>query len=335
MTDFLIFFTKRLRLSNPWNFKVPFLIAIPYLLLLLGNYNGNGLIFVLASVSIIIGIAGFGYLTNDLGDRNKDKLIQKQNVTYQLPVSGIISLFLFFLVLALAPWWYLPMNNWSYLLLGLQFFLFCVYAFPPFRFKERGFSGVVIDALYAHLAPALLAAHTFHLIGGQTFPDFFNFLVLLGGWQFILGIRNILFHQLKDLNDDLQSGTRTFVTSYGEKRTEQLLKKLLLPAEVILFIVFVVFVNYFLFFFLPAVILYWMIQRVKFRRDFRTMGYRKMVYVFLDDLYIQWVPLFILSGLVISSFQFIAITILHICIFRNGIKTLLLKYTGKLSERSQ
>mgnify|MGYP007073577543 FL=1 len=39
INSFLLFFIKKLRLSNPWNYKVPFLIAIPYLILLSSNFN--------------------------------------------------------------------------------------------------------------------------------------------------------------------------------------------------------------------------------------------------------------------------------------------------------
>src|SRR5687768_476539 len=83
--NFLFFFTKKLRLSNPWNYKVPFLLSIPYLVLLVGGYNeGKSFYAILASLSVIIGIAGFGYLTNDLGDRQKDQMINKENVTGQI-----------------------------------------------------------------------------------------------------------------------------------------------------------------------------------------------------------------------------------------------------------
>lgn len=327
LRKFWFFFTKKLRLSNPWNFKVPFLMSIPYLLLLLGSYGDGGSFWaILASLSIIIGIAGIGYLTNDLGDKKKDQLIQKENVTSQISSLELIILFLVFLIFAISPWFYLPMNKWSVILFALQFVLFYTYAFPPFRFKEKGFFGVLIDALYAHLNPAILAAYTFYLYTDKTFPQFFNFIIFLGAWQFLLGLRNIIFHQLKDYESDVLSGTKTFVIKFGKVRTEDLLKRFILPLELTSFIVLTVYLSHGLPILIPFIALYWLVIFFKMRTRFKDNGFRELAYAYLDDLYIQWIPFVILATLVLYSLQFIPILILHFIIFRSELKTSLFKF---------
>lgn len=324
-TGFLSFFTKKLRLSNPWNYKVPFLISIPYFIFLIRSLPfENPLFAILASIAVIIGVAGIGYLTNDLGDRKKDALISKQNATSRLSVFNIVLLFVLFLAFALVPWFYLPFTRYSLLLLCWQFVLFCIYAFPPFRLKEKGFWGVMTDSLYAHVNPALLASYTFYLFGYVFFSSFIYFLITLCTWQFILGIRNIIFHQLKDLSDDLSSGTSTFVTTLGKTKATRLCSRYLLPLEVIAFLGFCAFVSTFNYWFALLVPAYWAVVLMANKRQLSQMNFRDRAYVLLDDLYIKWLPLFTLTLLCIEHPYFWPVLILHFVLFRSGIKSFFL-----------
>ena len=201
--DFAVFFSRKLRISNPWNFKAPLLITFPYLLLLLSKYRQPSSFYaILASISVIVGVAGLGYLSNDLGDRKKDALIGRDNVLIGMQPAIILFLFLLFFAFIFLPWLYLPFSSLSAIILGLEIVLFFVYALPPFRFKERGLLGVYTDSLYAHVLPAVLAAYTFHLFTGRIFENFSDFIIIVFSWQFIQGERNILFHQIKDLESD-------------------------------------------------------------------------------------------------------------------------------------
>lgn len=324
--QFLFFFTTKLRLSNPWRYKVPFLIAVPYFVFLLAPRPvTTALQAIPLSISIILGVAGIGYLSNDLGDKKKDALIQKPNSTANLNFFSLLVLFAVFFLLAVLPWLYLPCNYLSVCLLFTQFILFFSYAMPPFRLKERGFLGVMADSLYAHTNPALLAAYTFYLLNAQYIPGFTIFLILLCTWQFTLGIRNIMLHQVADLENDRQADTATFATIKGKHRTGKLIADLILPLEVILFMCFSVFISLYFNFFLPAVLLYWLWTYFIAKRQRKNMNYRDYAYTYLDNLYIQWIPLVVLLGLMFRSLQFTPLFILHILIFRNAIKSALLK----------
>lgn len=322
MNKALLFFAKKLRLSNPWKFKAPVLMAVPYLVFLMSGDTGHqAFMAVVASVTIIVGVAGLGYLSNDLGDREKDAAIQKENATTGLAWSSIVLLFLLFLALAMAPWFYLPFTVQSLYLLLLQFFLFYAYAFKPLRLKERGFLGVITDASYAHLVPALLAAYTFYTFTGRHISQDALLLLVLCSWQLVLGIRNICFHQLKDYDNDMSSGTNTFVTSYGLQKTTVLITRIILPLELLGFLAFVVLASFTFPLFAVLIASYWLYKLFAERKALPHFNYRDYAYKFLDDLYIQWLPLALLLLLCFRSLHFLPVLILHGLLFRSELKT--------------
>lgn len=330
LSTVLFFFVKKLRLSNPWNYKVPLLMAMPYLVLFNSAHRGNdALITILLSLIIIIGVAGFGYLSNDLGDLKKDALIGKPNAVRALALPEIMLLYVLFLAMTLLPWIWMPMNAAIIALLFLQLVLFVLYSFPPFRFKEKGITGVITDALYAHVNPAVLAAYTYYLLCGKHFEGFWFWLVVLALWQFALGVRNILFHQLKDFEDDIKSGTSTFVTKNGIEKTRRWAATLILPLEAALFVAFMGANRTQLYLLTPFVLLYWMTAYTMNRERLRQLGFRERAYLLLDDLYVLWLPVFILLVLPSIQFQYIVVLLVHLIIFSNGPKRFILNRFGK------
>lgn len=322
--DFFRFFAKRLRLSNPWNYKVPFLITIPYLVFFISeNKLEWPVLYIGVSLMVIIGVAGIGYLTNDLGDKQKDKLQGKYNVTEHLGRLSIAGLFFIFFFLMLAPWWFLPFNRNSGLLLVIEVLLFFLYAFSPFRLKERGLLGIVADALYAHALPAGLAAYTFYLLIGGKEVVFYFFIGVLLSWQFTLGLRNILFHQIQDFENDRMTNTETYVTKTGINKSESIVK-IVLYFELVFFMMFVGFCSYINLFVGLSVLLFWSFSYFK-QKDRREIGYRLLAYKLLDDLYIQWFPVFILSILSVKAIAFVFVFVLHLVLFKNGLKGYLIQ----------
>lgn len=317
---------QKLRLSKPWNYKAPFLISIPYLIIAIGGIPFNqAMLSILASLTTILGIAGFGYFINDLTDIEKDSLIGKENAVAALSNTKRISLLLFLLFMAVAPWFYFPINWLNASLLLLEFLFFILYSFPPFRLKERGFAGILTDALYAHANPALLAAITFSLMVNKDNFDIQNLLIALVVWQFILGIRNIMLHQLKDFENDQQSGTKTFVRKIGLDKSEWWFKHFIVPLEVLSFLFFVVSINEYVPFFILAYLLY--IPFVFFRVWFlwkRSMpkNLERRLNLFLDDFYVEWIPLLVLGFLYFHSPMFLILGIAHILVFKSGVSDL-------------
>lgn len=322
--DFFRFFARRLRLSNPWNYKVPFLITIPYLVFFISETKPEWpVLYIGVSLLVIGGVAGTGYLTNDLGDKQKDKLQGKYNVTEYLSRLSIAGLFFIFFFLMLAPWWILPFNGNSALLLVIEVLLFFLYAFPPFRLKERGLLGIVADALYAHALPSALAAYTFYLLIGCKETVFYFFISVLLSWQFVLGLRNILFHQIQDFENDRMTNTQTYVTKMGINKSESIVK-IVLCFELVSFMMFIGFCSCINLVVGLCVLLFWSFSY--FNQKNKLEGsYRLLAYKLLDDLYIQWFPIFILSILSVKAIAFVFVFVLHLVLFKNGLKGYLMQ----------
>ena len=317
MISFFQFFTKKLRLSNPWRYKVPLILAFCYFLLLIGNVESRLATFsFVAAITTIVGFMGFGYLTNDLSDRKKDALAGKSNSAASLSILEVILLVILFVALAIVPWLFLPIDRVSVIFILAEFGLFVVYAFPPFRLKERGILGVVVDALYAHVVPGFLASWTFFLLGERVYSSFIVFAISLCSWELFSGIRNIVSHQLKDVDNDRASGTRTFVTIYGKEKVNRWLVGLFIPLEVISLIPFLFFVQQEITFLVIAVCVFILVAWQRWKTSIRTETKAKhFTNEFLDRFYIHWFPYVLLLFLAFGQSNFWWLPSLHIILF--------------------
>jgi len=293
------------------------------MVMLVSGYNGRlAFIAVLLSMCISVGVAGVGYLSNDVGDSERDRAIGKPNVQQGLSTTNLLLLYALFLSMALLPWLWLPFTRYSAGLITLELVLFFAYSFKPFRLKERGVPGLVADALYAHALPALLAAYTFCLFAFQSVKSHMLFVASLCVWQFLLGLRNILFHQLQDAENDARSGTNTFVVRKGVQASEALVR-LLLFAEVVAFAVFVAALASYNLLVLPAVLATFGWIYFHEKNGLATHGYRKLAYVFLDDVYVKWLPVITLALLCLTNTTYASLFLLHFVAFRSRFKTYL------------
>ncbi len=328
MESFFKLFAEKLRLSNPWRYKAPLLMAIPYFLLVMSDVSTLvALKFIWLSYLTIVGIAGIGYLINDYADREKDALAGKANALIGMKKSKIRLLFILFLMLAIIPWVFFPTTIWSLFLLLLELLLFAVYSLPPFRLKERGLAGVVNDALYAHVVPAMLAAYTFWLIGGMNMSRLVSLLAILVLWQGAMGLRNILLHQMKDGRHDVASGTRTMVTTKGVDKIEKLTKGFLV-IEILFFLLFCFTFRDVLPLLSVVLVAFWSFRWWdnyvrKLSKDKVKINF--LAHYYLDDFYIRVFPLIIIFHLIPTNLDVIPILVSHIVLFPNVIKTLMAK----------
>lgn len=224
------------RLWNNVQYKFSTVFCSLYVVLFLGNSSGNKILwYIFVSILLSIGVAGMGYALNDYHDYEDDIKNGKQNLFINFSRPASVLLVILFLTLSVFPWFILPFDRYSLYLILLEFFLFIVYALPPFRLKEKGFLGVLTDALYAQVVPCVLAAYTYSKIENKvSFPVFFVLIYL--GWLILTGIRNILNHQLEDYDNDRNTNTHTFVIKHGLSFTRQWVMRLLVPAELLLFL---------------------------------------------------------------------------------------------------
>jgi len=278
----------------------------------------------------IIGIAGFAYVSNDFFDKNADEQAGKSNIHKDKSLLFSMSLLLLFLIISISPWFLFPFRKYTTFLLAAELFLFIAYALPPLRLKEKGFLGIVTDSLYAHTIPAILAAFTFQAIKGLEKPLWSPVLIALFVWQFSLGIRNILFHQIVDCENDEHSGINTFVTKYSTTYVERLLTRLVIPIEVLSFITFYSLLVFENLFFLLGVLLFaiFFIAEFKYFKMKTTAFYSKFCYFVLDDFYIEWMPIIILVALCFKDIWFLFLLLIHFIFFKNCIKRILKNILG-------
>ncbi|MEI6948696.1 UbiA family prenyltransferase [Paraflavisolibacter sp. H34] len=193
-----------------WGYKLPPLLAIGYATAL---KNGASLLQVgpwllLSLAAVAIG-AVYVSLINDITDIEEDRACGKHNrmagvapgLRWIFPVLCLLAgaAFIFFLLLP---------DTLSALLYTLPWISFSLYSLPPFRFKTRGFWGVMADAGGSHLFISLFMVARISQVAGR--PVDWLWFGAVGAWALLHGLRGILWHQFHDRNHDLQSGTRTF-----------------------------------------------------------------------------------------------------------------------------
>ena len=225
-----------LRASSWWSYKIPPMLAVAYYAIAsaphpigLSRVGLELLLYIIAAV----GIAGFGHLLLDAFDVAEDRINGKSNLWESLSPVGAGALVVTLLAASLLPWIILPLGPVGIVLLGLEFLMFALYAIPPIRLKERGFAGVIADAMYAHALPALWTWVPFSMFAGSRTTSWFP--VLLGFWAILVGMRHLLQHQALDVEGDTRAGAKTFGARHGREATLRLISRRIIPVEMIAF----------------------------------------------------------------------------------------------------
>ncbi|TGE29541.1 UbiA family prenyltransferase [Hymenobacter metallicola] len=110
---------------------------------------------------------------------------------------------------------------------------FSCYSLPPLRLKKRGLAGVLADACGSHFFPQLLTVSLVSAWTGLALPGLWYGAV--GAWALACGIRNILLHQLDDVEADAQAGVDTWVRRQGPRLVQRLGQVVVFPIEVLAF----------------------------------------------------------------------------------------------------
>lgn len=316
---------QKLRLSDAFKYKVPVLITSVYAVVwMYAIAPATAYFYLFLSIITITGIAGYAYLLNDWSDEQKDRISGKKNATSGLSVIQKWGLLWLFGALAIVPWFYFPTTSFTLSLLVLELALFAAYSLPPLRLKERPIAGVVVDALYAHVVPVVLATATFGLLpSGATRAGAINItlLFMVTHWQFFNGIRNILLHEEEDRDKDLQSNTTTFATAYTLDITSSVIEAAF-KLE-ILCLAFVLYVG-------PSPLASgWLLAYGMFLislfaqmglKMFSAANFRTAVYRFADDFYNLWFPLPVLALLCYQNTNYVFLLAMHLLLLPNPIK---------------
>lgn len=308
-----------LRINVWWQFIVPPVFAYAYLGL--GQETQDPLVTAvwlgLFALSVL-GTAGFGYFLNDWTDIRQDAAAGKSNQAARLsnPLRILIAILL--IGLAWIPWYFLPANAWNISLLGSQFLIFILYSLRPIRLKERGWAGIACDMLYGHVVPASIALSTFVPVDHPNFP---LFLSLVGVVTALMGLRNILLHQIEDRKPDKKAGVQTFVLKFGPLRALNVINWIVLPLEIILipimlsaltdwdWILPLVYLGFLAFSYFTFNFWHWPLQ-------YRSGGLRKMLFLhFLNDFYEEWLPVAAAAMLCWQDPWFLLLLGVHLLLF--------------------
>jgi len=287
----------------------------------------KGIFYILIAYVTLFGIAALGYFINDWADIKSDQKAGKSNKLGEYGLGARWAILLLLLIISFSPWVFLPFDKISGGLIGIEILLFMVYSLPPFRLKERGFWGVICDALYAYAVPAILASYTFYLLGEATYFMFYTFLFLLIPWLLCIGIRGILLHQLQDYSNDILSDTKTFTILVGADRVRRIVR-VFLPIEMAMMLLLftVTFPSFYLL--LPGYIVFFILTYLMLKKQNAKSIFfdpRGFSYKFYDDFYLDVLPILILTHLCMIDWIFCLILLIHVLIFRNIIKNLMKK----------
>lgn len=89
---------------------------------------------------------------------------------------------------------------------------FGLYSISPFRLKKRGLAGVLCDAAGEQMFPALAAVFIASRGAHRAVSGAWVASVAL--WALAFGLRGIVWHQLRDVENDRAAGVRTFASRH-------------------------------------------------------------------------------------------------------------------------
>ena len=197
---------RMFRVSEWFGSKLPLQIAIFLFYAYSAGHNARTLLypfflFIVYSVTYF----GISYLANDLSDVRDDEIAGKSNAFHTSSVKVGVAAFIIATAVHFASAMLISFS-WEFLLFSLVGYLFGIsYSFKPLRFKERGVLGLIVASFFQRNLQILVIPFIFAV--DPVVCAFINIAC------FIYGIRYILIHQYIDYENDLKSGTRTFVGS--------------------------------------------------------------------------------------------------------------------------
>jgi 4-hydroxybenzoate polyprenyltransferase len=169
--------------------------------------------------------AAFGHVANDHGDRRSDAAAGRRT-----PVSGLGERAGLLVVCALAAATLgalaLAATSTAAAAAGLAgVALSAAYSLRPLRLKQRRAAGVWSAAAAQRTLPVLLAFAALGSLGAES-------------WAFaavaqLAGIRWLRVHQVTDAANDRRAGVATYVAAAGEVRARALLRRVVLPLELL------------------------------------------------------------------------------------------------------
>jgi 4-hydroxybenzoate polyprenyltransferase len=239
---FMKSFVQLIRAKDWWTYKLGPILATGYATAVLLEESliqlWPTLLLILAGLFLS---ATFASLINDACDLEEDRMSGKPN---QMEGRSRISQFIivFFSLLAcIGLTYFFAETPLIACLYAADWLIFALYSIPPVRLKHRAVWGVVAMGLGESMLPHLFATAMVAHAAQKQLPILW--WGLIAGWSLLAGFRAILWHQLKDHENDQKSGVRTFTSIVPPHRIEKWVQRFLFPAEIIAFAVILFLIN--------------------------------------------------------------------------------------------
>lgn len=299
-----------------WEFKLSPLLAIFYATAVLTNTSLLNIwhLPILLLVSLGVG-AIYVSVINDLTDIEVDRRAGKSNRFADKSLFFkifILSVCLSFGIITAYFWTNLSLlSGIFYIAAWIAYALYSIY---PFRFKNRGFLGVLGDASGAHFFPYLFVVSAAFAWIEQ--PINFVWLILVGIWSLACGVRGILWHQVQDFSSDKTSGVSTFVTKHSKSLACLIGERFIFPLEFISFLILLfISQNIIGILFLPLYLLLVWSRSAVWGMNIVIVAPHPKTQIIMNDYYSALLPLSVLILAAIFNPADIIIGMIHFILF--------------------
>jgi 4-hydroxybenzoate polyprenyltransferase len=157
----------------------------------------------------------YGYLVNDLADRELDRRAGKPNAFHQSSRGQIVAVMTGIVLLMTLLGIPFARHPGFILLWGAWILATTVYSLPPLRLKERGVWGLATTIIAQQTLPAAMA------LAALGAPLWWSALLLLL-YITLRGICSDVGHQMRDRARDRSAGARTFAVIRGPRAIARL-----------------------------------------------------------------------------------------------------------------
>lgn len=274
---------KTVRSSEWWDYKITSIFGTGFAASFLYRIPPSELFpFFFFLLAALIPGASYVSLLNDLTDLKEDGLAGKTNRLEGKSKAYALTLIFGCLSAGLIVGFFLS-KRWltAYC---LAWIIFTLYSLPPVRLKNRGVFGVAADALGTHVFPHLFAIFLLTDWYGKEIDPLW--LGAAAVWSLALGLRGILWHQLKDKDNDRAAGVKTFAVKHTESFVVNTVRYILFPVEISTFLFMLFYArNKLAFVFLGVYITLDLLRRVLWSVDITLAGSSSRFKIFMEEYY--------------------------------------------------
>ena len=202
-----------IRADEWWDYKLVPILSIFYATALVLRVSVSSLwIGALALLLALVAAAIYASTINEITDRADDAAAGKRNRAVHWP-RPVTAFFAAAVGAGLTFEWLWRDDRLLFSCYLATWFAFALYSIPPFRLKKRGLPGVLCDAAGEQMFPALVAV--FMACRGAQHSVSGAWVCTVAVWAVAFGLRGIVWHQLRDIENDRAAGVRTFASRHS------------------------------------------------------------------------------------------------------------------------